>query len=91
MKRQVLSEYVVRRGMTGKTVLELGSGTGLVGIAAAKAGAGRVFITDQAYVILHSPWGGVDGSLRSVLLPIMRSNVELNELSPLVQAEELNW
>jgi len=71
---RVLSEYVVRRGMMGKSVLELGSGTGLVGIAAAKASAGRVFITDQR-----------------VLLPIMTSNVELNDLSPLVQAEELNW
>lgn len=32
-----------------KHVLELGSGTGLVGLAAAKLGA-RVWITDQAFV-----------------------------------------
>ncbi|KAG8889274.1 hypothetical protein FRB98_005087 [Tulasnella sp. 332] len=47
----VLSKYLTRRGsacMTGKTCLELGSGTGLVGIVAAKLGAPRVFVTDQA-------------------------------------------
>jgi hypothetical protein len=31
----------------GKTVLELGSGLGLLGVAAAKAGASRVVLTDQ--------------------------------------------
>ncbi|KAG8861431.1 hypothetical protein FRB96_002880 [Tulasnella sp. 330] len=48
---EVLSKYLTRRGsacMTGKTCLELGSGTGLVGIVAAKLGAPRVFVTDQA-------------------------------------------
>lgn len=48
---QVLTDYLVRRGpqaMDGKRCLELGSGTGLVGIAAAKLGAGSVYITDQA-------------------------------------------
>ncbi|KAK0206220.1 putative methyltransferase-domain-containing protein [Desarmillaria ectypa] len=47
---QVLSNYLVRRDrsfLQDKTVLELGSGTGLVGIVAAKLGA-NVWVTDQA-------------------------------------------
>ncbi|KAH9894211.1 putative methyltransferase-domain-containing protein [Cubamyces lactineus] len=45
---EVLASYISRRGsLDGKTVLELGSGTGLVGLVAGKLGA-RVWITDQA-------------------------------------------
>jgi len=47
---EVLSRYIARRGpdaLRGKTVLELGSGTGLVGLVAGKLGA-EVWITDQA-------------------------------------------
>ncbi|KAL7282076.1 hypothetical protein ACG7TL_003545 [Trametes sanguinea] len=45
---QVLASYISRRGsLQGKNVLELGSGTGLVGLVAGKLGA-RVWITDQA-------------------------------------------
>lgn len=45
---QVLSTYICRRGsLQGKNVLELGSGTGLVGLAAGVLGA-HVWITDQA-------------------------------------------
>ncbi|KAF7792122.1 hypothetical protein EIP86_003152 [Pleurotus ostreatoroseus] len=45
---QVLSSYIARRGsLKGKSVLELGSGTGLVGLVAAALGA-NVVITDQA-------------------------------------------
>ncbi|KAI0079721.1 S-adenosyl-L-methionine-dependent methyltransferase [Panus rudis PR-1116 ss-1] len=45
---EVLSSYVARRGsLKRKRVLELGSGTGLVGLAAAILGA-SVWITDQA-------------------------------------------
>ncbi|KAI0698884.1 putative methyltransferase-domain-containing protein [Cytidiella melzeri] len=44
---EVLSSYVARRpSLEGKSVLELGSGTGLVGLVAAKLGA-NVCITDQ--------------------------------------------
>ncbi|KAG8949974.1 hypothetical protein FRC04_008053 [Tulasnella sp. 424] len=46
---RVLSDYLTRRGrdnLAGKHCLELGAGTGLVGIAAAKLGA-RVVVTDQ--------------------------------------------
>lgn len=49
---QVLSTYIARRGaLKGVNVLELGSGTGLVGLAAAFLGA-NVVITDQAFVII---------------------------------------
>ncbi|KZT74572.1 hypothetical protein DAEQUDRAFT_761413 [Daedalea quercina L-15889] len=45
---EVLSRYIARRGsLEGSTVLELGSGTGLVGLVAGKLGA-DVWITDQA-------------------------------------------
>ncbi|KAH9912709.1 putative methyltransferase-domain-containing protein [Fomitopsis serialis] len=45
---EVLSRYIARRGsLEGRTVLELGSGTGLVGLVAGKMGA-EVWITDQA-------------------------------------------
>ncbi|KAF8351197.1 putative methyltransferase-domain-containing protein [Amanita rubescens] len=45
---QILSNYIVKRGLLqGKTILELGSGTGLVGLVAGKLGA-KVWITDQA-------------------------------------------
>ncbi|KAI0356719.1 hypothetical protein OH77DRAFT_227793 [Trametes cingulata] len=45
---EVLAGYIARKGgLEGKNVLELGSGTGLVGLVAGKLGA-RVWITDQA-------------------------------------------
>lgn len=45
---EVLSAYLARRGsLKGKSILELGSGTGLVGLVAGHLG-GRVCITDQA-------------------------------------------
>jgi protein N-lysine methyltransferase METTL21A len=55
---EVLSRYVVRRGRDywqGKRVLELGSGTGLVGLVAGYLGAHAV-ITDQrsaSLLVLH--------------------------------------
>lgn len=51
---QVLADYLIEKGsdfLKGKTILELGSGTGLVGLAAAILG-GHVWITDQAFVHL---------------------------------------
>ncbi|KAF8558957.1 hypothetical protein OG21DRAFT_1372545, partial [Imleria badia] len=55
---EVLANYLARRGeryCTGKTILELGSGTGLVGLVAGKLGA-DVLITDQAPLldIMHA-------------------------------------
>ncbi|KAJ7937345.1 putative methyltransferase-domain-containing protein [Mycena leptocephala] len=47
---EVLAQYLVNRGpnsLEGKQVLELGSGTGLVGLVAAMLG-GTVYLTDQA-------------------------------------------
>jgi len=46
---EVLANYLAQRGQdycTGRTILELGSGTGLVGLVAGKVG-GKVWITDQ--------------------------------------------
>lgn len=50
---QVLSSYLLQRGssfLKSKTALELGSGTGLVGLVAAYVGAEHVWITDQRSV-----------------------------------------
>ncbi|KAH9943016.1 putative methyltransferase-domain-containing protein [Epithele typhae] len=45
---EVLSAYIAHRGaLEGKVVVELGSGTGLVGLVAGRLGA-QVWITDQA-------------------------------------------
>lgn len=52
-RSQVLSSYLLQRGRSSakdKTVLELGSGTGLVGLVAAYLGAEHVWITDQRSV-----------------------------------------
>jgi len=54
---QVLAEYIAGLGpefVKGKTVLELGSGTGLVGLIGAALGADSVWITDQAFVFRAS-------------------------------------
>ncbi|KAG6903314.1 hypothetical protein C0995_013067 [Termitomyces sp. Mi166 len=84
---KVLSSYLTKRGpefVHGRNILELGSGTGLVGLVAAKlqlqkttsAGTSTpsVYITDQA-----------------PLLEIMDRNVQLNDLSSTVAVAELNW
>lgn len=54
---EVLACYIARRGLAlqGTNVLELGSGTGLVGLVAGYLGA-HVCITDQAYVAPLSPF-----------------------------------
>jgi len=47
---RVLSSYLVHKGsqyLQDRNILELGSGTGLVGLVAAKLGASKVIITDQ--------------------------------------------
>jgi hypothetical protein len=54
---QVLAEYLAALGpefVKGRTVLELGSGTGLVGLIGAALGADAVWITDQAFVFRAS-------------------------------------
>ncbi|KAG5651714.1 hypothetical protein H0H81_007719 [Sphagnurus paluster] len=81
---EVLARYLVQRGaayVRGRTILELGSGTGLVGLVAAKlahsdasAGDGHVWITDQA-----------------PLLDIMRRNTRENALEEQVSVAEFNW
>ncbi|KAG6833836.1 hypothetical protein H0H87_011770 [Tephrocybe sp. NHM501043] len=81
---EILSSYITKRGpdfLHGRTILELGSGTGLVGLVAAKLklrksvlGAQSVWITDQA-----------------PLLDIMRRNVLLNNLNATVAVAELDW
>ncbi len=52
----MLAKYLERRHavsslMAGTTILELGAGTGFVGLACAALGAKRVFLTDLAYAL----------------------------------------
>jgi len=50
---KVLAAYLVQLGpqyLQGKNILELGSGTGLVGLIAGALGGGRIWITDQVFV-----------------------------------------
>ncbi|KIM83873.1 hypothetical protein PILCRDRAFT_818882 [Piloderma croceum F 1598] len=73
---QVLAEYIAGLGpefVKGKTVLELGSGTGLVGLIGAALGAGAVWITDQAPLL--------DIMSHNVLLNKLTSNVTVSELN----------
>eukprot|EP00965_Chrysotila_dentata_P236029 6201099-Pleurochrysis_carterae.AAC.3 len=59
----------------GGAVLELGCGTGLVGIAAALAGAASVIVTDHDEAALQ----------------LARVNVDLNSLAEAVRVERLDW
>ncbi|EPQ29388.1 uncharacterized protein PFL1_03143 [Pseudozyma flocculosa PF-1] len=71
------AESTTSSGWKGKTVVELGSGTGLVGFLVAKMGLGcRVWVTDQI-----------------PMLPLMTSNHALNqaEMVDPCLVEELNW
>ncbi|PIL36720.1 hypothetical protein GSI_00409 [Ganoderma sinense ZZ0214-1] len=70
---EVLSSYITRKGsLKGKTVLELGSGTGLVGLVAGHLGA-RVWITDQAPLL--------DIMKRNVILNKLGDRVTVAELN----------
>jgi hypothetical protein len=90
---QVLARYIARRGkaLQGLNVLELGSGTGLVGLTAGYFGA-RVYITDQAWASL-CPRGLLSSSFANArpLIPIMERNIALNSLQSSVTAAELDW
>ncbi|KAJ3758049.1 putative methyltransferase-domain-containing protein [Lentinula raphanica] len=73
---QILSNYLIKQGsdfMQGKHVVELGSGTGLVGLIAAKLGAGRVWITDQASLL--------DIMQQNLSLNRLQCNCEVAELN----------
>lgn len=78
-----------------KHILELGSGTGLVGLAVGAFRNTNVWITDQASVYLLLPNAfsltAIIWCLNSPLLGIMEQNVSLNNLQSCVKVAELNW
>lgn len=101
---KVLSSYLTQtyrttNPLTGKSIIELGSGTGLVGLIAGKLDAScRVYITDQASVILFSSSYlacllkvSLSLLLLRPLLGIMTENVKLNSLEENVHVAEFNW
>jgi protein N-lysine methyltransferase METTL21A len=54
---KVLAEYLVQLGpqyLQGKNIVELGSGTGLVGLVAAALNGNRIWITDQRFVFRYA-------------------------------------
>ncbi|OCH95857.1 hypothetical protein OBBRIDRAFT_822511 [Obba rivulosa] len=70
---EVLSRYIARRGpLKGKCILELGSGTGLVGLVAGFLGA-QAWITDQAPLL--------DIMARNVAMNALESSVFVKELN----------
>ncbi|KAM5443964.1 Protein-lysine N-methyltransferase efm6 [Microsporum ferrugineum] len=75
----VLSKYMIENhasDLLGKTIIELGSGSGLVGLAVARGCAtdSPVYITDQM-----------------AMFPLMQQNIELNGLTGVVHAALLDW
>ncbi|KAM6495633.1 putative methyltransferase domain containing protein [Amanita muscaria] len=72
---QILSNYIAKKGtafLGDKVVVELGSGTGLVGLVAAKVGA-KVWITDQAPLL--------DIMRRNVEMNLLQPSVNVAELN----------
>jgi len=73
---QVLAAYLVRLGpqyLKNKSIVELGSGTGLVGLTGALLGGEPTWITDQAPML--------DIMRRNVLLNDLSSKVMVSELN----------
>ncbi|KAL4917047.1 putative methyltransferase-domain-containing protein [Aspergillus aurantiobrunneus] len=75
----VLAKYMLqlRSSLVDKTILELGAGGGLVGLAVASGcelAPSAVYITDQA-----------------PMLPLMETNIKLNHLSTTVNTAILDW
>ncbi|KAL1983549.1 hypothetical protein VTN96DRAFT_10209 [Rasamsonia emersonii] len=75
----LLAKYMLREhrmDLLGKTIVELGAGGGLVGLAVARGCSVNmpIYITDQ-----------------ESMLPLMEDNIKINGLSPNVRATVLNW
>ncbi|OXV05746.1 hypothetical protein Egran_06486 [Elaphomyces granulatus] len=75
----LLAQYMVhehRASLLGKTIIELGAGSGLVGLAVARGCSTNspIFITDQ-----------------ECMLPLMKDNVNTNDLSSNARAIVLDW
>ncbi|KAG8846671.1 hypothetical protein FRC20_002927 [Serendipita sp. 405] len=70
---EVLSNYLVHRGsayLAERHVLELGSGTGLVGLVAAKLGSPKVIITDQSPLLNMMNQNVALNKLSDVVVPL---------------------
>jgi len=98
---KILASYLVRKGpkyLEKKNILELGSGTGLVGLAIGTFSDAKIWITDQPSVNFIFPDQSQSRTFSlffflwiSPLLSIMNRNIRLNALENSVAVAELNW
>ena len=72
---RLLSGLLEERDLSGKSVLECGSGTGVGGLTAAASGAASVVLTDGA----------------SATLPLLEENVAANGVADRAQTCRLRW
>lgn len=82
---RVLAEHVIRQGVRGRHILELGAGTGAVGLACSLAGAQRVILTDR--LVLSSGYG--DRAAGRQQLDLLERNLSLNRPS-LAEASQIS-
>jgi ribosomal protein L11 methylase PrmA len=72
---RVLSDLLLQQDLSGKRVLECGSGTGVGGLSAAAAGADSVLLTD--------------GSCAT--LPLISDNIEANGMADRASVTRMHW
>ncbi len=85
---RALSSWIVKELEPGKRVLELGAGTGIVGLTAAAKGAKSVILTDQPEMIplLEQNIASNDLSVNAMALPLLWGCDQEETMSSLIEA-----